>query len=597
MYTRLKQLDNEKKQQPPTETKNVVYKIQCTCSNNKYYIRETKRKLKTRLKDHIADLKYNRLNSAFHNHCTMNDCTIDKDNIQILRKEKETYRGREGKMEGVGKMETTPRTARRSTQISMHTETPEYLVFMNCDSDRLVPRSDLCKYFLFRSRLLCNHWTFAVFLFIHTRISKMAETTLEKTTETGAISPRGCTLITELPEIIIHIFQYLKDGELDVCRQVCTKWRDIIENIMYHRVTMMTRKIPFNIIITAMHESENLRPYVGFDDNFQYSWFVLGDKSDRPVLTTDDLNRFKTPTLEPIPSHKYTYFMHSYNLCESEKLRPYTGFDEHFQYNWFVFGDEPKRKIHSTYNRNEFVESMYTRDTSSSRKYMEFTHALCKNADTHIFPEHYKFSSIEETTEIQILMFPNITGFDIFNYPFAFFGNESIFYDKSDLKKEIKNVCHKMNIPDEEIKCVIFYKDFAVYSYQDKTKPSINFSIHRDVGRLTIFYGERVNAFSVYIYEFKSGYTTIKEKLERLKHSVLKMVEKRCFAYIFHEACIECIDTATRAFREVFHLMNYVTYNFLPLYLSIIPSKKEFFHVEEDDFIPCTTLMVFVWWE
>ncbi|XP_023213829.1 uncharacterized protein LOC111616682 [Centruroides sculpturatus] len=148
----------------------------------------------------------------------------------------------------------------------------------------------------------------------------MAETTLEKTTETGAISPRGCTLITELPEIIIHIFQYLKDGELDVCRQVCTKWRDIIENIMYHRVTMMTRKIPFNIIITAIHESENLRPYVGFDDNFQYCWFVLGDKSDRPVLTTDDLKRFRRPTLEPIPSHKYTYFMHSYNPNSARKF-------------------------------------------------------------------------------------------------------------------------------------------------------------------------------------------------------------------------------------------------------------------------------------
>ncbi|XP_023209413.1 uncharacterized protein LOC111612434 [Centruroides sculpturatus] len=91
MYTKLKQFENEKKQQPPTETKNVVYKIHCTCSDNKYYIGETKRKLKTRLKEHTADLKYNRLNSAFHDHCTMNDCTIDKDNIQILHKEKETY--------------------------------------------------------------------------------------------------------------------------------------------------------------------------------------------------------------------------------------------------------------------------------------------------------------------------------------------------------------------------------------------------------------------------------------------------------------------------------------------------------------------------
>ncbi|XP_023232603.1 uncharacterized protein LOC111632422 [Centruroides sculpturatus] len=129
------------------------------------------------------------------------------------------------------------------------------------------------------------------------------------------MSPRGCTLVTELPEIMINIFQYLNDAELDACSQVCTLWKDIIEHILFHRVIMITRKIPL-IAINSV-------------------------------------------------------------VCESEKLRPYFGFDEHFQYNWFVFGDEPERKIHSTYNRNESVESMYTRDSSSSRKYMEFTHALC----------------------------------------------------------------------------------------------------------------------------------------------------------------------------------------------------------------------------
>ncbi|XP_023211175.1 uncharacterized protein LOC111614028 [Centruroides sculpturatus] len=137
----------------------------------------------------------------------------------------------------------------------------------------------------------------------------MAETTLEQTTETGAISPRGCTLITEMPDIIImNIFEYLKDAELDLCRQVCTKWRDIIENIMYYRVTMITRKIPLNVIITAIYESESLRPYVGFDNNFQYNWFILEDKPKLFVLSTDNLNGFGEITLDPIPSH--IYFMH-----------------------------------------------------------------------------------------------------------------------------------------------------------------------------------------------------------------------------------------------------------------------------------------------
>ncbi|XP_067138475.1 uncharacterized protein [Centruroides vittatus] len=46
------------------ETKNVVYEIPCTCKNTSIYIGETKRKLNIRLKEHVADLRYNRVNSV-----------------------------------------------------------------------------------------------------------------------------------------------------------------------------------------------------------------------------------------------------------------------------------------------------------------------------------------------------------------------------------------------------------------------------------------------------------------------------------------------------------------------------------------------------
>ncbi|XP_023234676.1 myb-like protein D, partial [Centruroides sculpturatus] len=55
------------------DTENVVYQIPCTCENKKYDIGETKRKMEVRLKEHVADLKHNRNNSAFLEHCTLNN--------------------------------------------------------------------------------------------------------------------------------------------------------------------------------------------------------------------------------------------------------------------------------------------------------------------------------------------------------------------------------------------------------------------------------------------------------------------------------------------------------------------------------------------
>ncbi|XP_023209954.1 uncharacterized protein LOC111612898 [Centruroides sculpturatus] len=153
--------------------------------------------------------------------------------------------------------------------------------------------------------------------------------------------------------------------------------------MMYHRVTMIIRKIPFNVIITAINESEDLRPYVGFDDNFQYNWFVLGHEPKPTTPSAYDLNESGETTLASIPSPKVPG--NSVITC---------------------------RKKVSKYSTDKI--------------------------------------------EIQISMFPNIPGFNIFNHLFTLRGFKPILYHKPDSIKEIEDVFHKINIPDEQNKCIIF---------------------------------------------------------------------------------------------------------------------------------------------
>ncbi|XP_023219612.1 uncharacterized protein LOC111621633 isoform X2 [Centruroides sculpturatus] len=115
----------------------------------------------------------------------------------------------------------------------------------------------------------------------------MEDTSLEQT-EICQMSQLGFVALTELPEIITYrVFEYLEDTELDVCRQVCTEWRDIADRIMYHKVTMIKREIPFNLVNSINCESDKVRPYTGFDHNFQYNWFYLAQK---PETTSNSLH-------------------------------------------------------------------------------------------------------------------------------------------------------------------------------------------------------------------------------------------------------------------------------------------------------------------
>ncbi|XP_023232610.1 serine/threonine-protein kinase Sgk1-like [Centruroides sculpturatus] len=81
------------------------------------------------------------------------------------------------------------------------------------------------------------------------RMAKSAKTTDGKTTEIVPVTQSGSILVTELPEIMFYIFQYLDDRNLDICSQVCSQWRDIIEHMMSHRVTMISR-ILHQVILT-----------------------------------------------------------------------------------------------------------------------------------------------------------------------------------------------------------------------------------------------------------------------------------------------------------------------------------------------------------
>ncbi|XP_023210367.1 uncharacterized protein LOC111613252 [Centruroides sculpturatus] len=93
LQKRIRETESDINKQPDKyNTTEVVYKIPCTCELPKVYIGETKRKLETRLKEHIADLKYSRINSVFYEHCTTHNCKIDKNDAIIVHTEKNWYK-------------------------------------------------------------------------------------------------------------------------------------------------------------------------------------------------------------------------------------------------------------------------------------------------------------------------------------------------------------------------------------------------------------------------------------------------------------------------------------------------------------------------
>ncbi|XP_023209947.1 uncharacterized protein LOC111612894 isoform X1 [Centruroides sculpturatus] len=362
------------------------------------------------------------------------------------------------------------------------------------------------------------------------RISKMAEITLETTTEIDAISSSGCTLITELPEIImINIFGYLKGAELDLCSRVCTQWRDIIDNIMHRQVTTFTRRIPLSVIKNAINvnDSEKLRRYVGFEDHFQYIWFVLEDEHEYgPRTLSTYLNKFGEITYTFISYHKYLNFM----------------------------------------------EKVYRVNRTCS------------------FFRDYRLSSI---AKIQISMFPNIPGVNIINHSLDRFIFRSEFYELTDFMKKIKKEYRKINIRHVRKKCVIIYEDFALRKMIDK---KVHYPIDTDTYMFTIFHGERVNAFALRI-DVSEIIPTIKKKLERLKYSKPRMVQKRCFLYIFNNGYVQSTDKEIRAIKEVFPLINYVAVNVLPLYISVAGDVDYFRRKIDLEIDPLFDIMVFVWWE
>ncbi|XP_067126716.1 uncharacterized protein [Centruroides vittatus] len=78
-----------------------------------------------------------------------------------------------------------------------------------------------------------------------------------------------------LPDILPEIFKYLTDTELLDCRQVCTTWKAIVEDIMYQKVTIAIRTIPVSLIESTLFHPQNMQRYLQLTDRFQCVWFVL----------------------------------------------------------------------------------------------------------------------------------------------------------------------------------------------------------------------------------------------------------------------------------------------------------------------------------
>ncbi|XP_067128377.1 uncharacterized protein [Centruroides vittatus] len=74
------------------DEKEIVYSFNCSCDPVKTYIGETKRKLSTRIKEHIRAIRGNYANSAVAEHCNNYGCQIDKNSIKIKRKESNNYK-------------------------------------------------------------------------------------------------------------------------------------------------------------------------------------------------------------------------------------------------------------------------------------------------------------------------------------------------------------------------------------------------------------------------------------------------------------------------------------------------------------------------
>ncbi|XP_023230643.1 uncharacterized protein LOC111630725 isoform X2 [Centruroides sculpturatus] len=81
--------------------------------------------------------------------------------------------------------------------------------------------------------------------------------------------------VLNIPEVLLHIFKYLDDRELQHCGEVCSLWKDVTEEVLYKKIAIFRKKIPITILNTLPDNSEKLRSVVGYSDKFEYLWFHL----------------------------------------------------------------------------------------------------------------------------------------------------------------------------------------------------------------------------------------------------------------------------------------------------------------------------------
>ncbi|XP_023242002.1 uncharacterized protein LOC111640233 [Centruroides sculpturatus] len=319
-------------------------------------------------------------------------------------------------------------------------------------------------------------------------------------TETSSTSQEISSRVLKIPEILLRIFRYLSDEDLQQCGQVCSSWKDVTKDILYKKIAIFRKKIPISMLNTLADNSEQLRSFVGYSDYFQYLWFYL-----KPCMICPCMPPHRTE--HTIPSG-----------------------DESFDALTFLKENKNKENVQLSCD---------------------------------------VYSLSEDEIEINIAIFPSVPGFNIRHFSFTF-NERFIFYTRKMLY-----VSQLLNIPEEKLKCVIGIKDYGIYFHDNGTGAYTTYTLEEKIRKGIAFYGERVQAVSLCVQSSECDYRNVKEKLERLKRLKPKMVQKRCFAFIFHNMyCDICKCPIFQAFKTVFPFVTSIEYSELPQFEVLNPPEN-----------------------
>ncbi|XP_023228669.1 uncharacterized protein LOC111629035 [Centruroides sculpturatus] len=270
----------------------------------------------------------------------------------------------------------------------------------------------------------------------------------------------------------------------------------------------------------------------------------------------------------------------------SEKLRFLVNYGDNFHFQWFYL--KPRIVCHSMCPRcpKQFIPRTDDELFDAVTFFKENKNKENVQLPFNVHP------STEDEIEINIAMFPSVPGFNIRHFSFTIEERNKI------IKEKMPYVSKLLKIPEEELKCVIGIKDYGIHFYDDGTGAYTTYTLEREITRGIAFYGERVQAVSLYIEGDECDFYSVKQKLERLKFLKSSMVQERCFAYIFRRICKTRLGPTLEAFKATFPFATFVDYIFSPQFEVLNPLENYNFDCIKDA-CPCTHVarMVFIWYD